>query len=224
MKAPSVTQRLPSVPRGNGTSGKASQGCSCRAILSSDADLCDEYRAATARHITGTHGCRGRELRDELPSIHRCKELSHRRAKGGTCRPSLPGSVRRCRTHANSIARQRPASFAATYCTSRMTARRHVRSTVSRGSTFGSNTKPFQLGIGAPQTSPDIERTSCLRESSVCREYRPAPYSMVFACRNYSTEPKYFDIAKRRIQEAMGMEVKGNDGAVQRRMFVEHCQ
>lgn len=33
-------------------------------------------------------------------------------------------------------------------------------------------------------------------------------------------EPKYFDIAKRRIQEAMGMEVKGKDGCVQKRMFV----
>lgn len=33
-------------------------------------------------------------------------------------------------------------------------------------------------------------------------------------------EPKYFDIAKRRIQEALGMEVKRKDGTVQRRMFM----
>lgn len=32
-------------------------------------------------------------------------------------------------------------------------------------------------------------------------------------------EPKYFDIAKRRIQEALGMEVKGKDGTTQKRMF-----
>lgn len=32
-------------------------------------------------------------------------------------------------------------------------------------------------------------------------------------------EPKYFDIAKRRIQEAMGMEVKGKDGCTQKRLF-----
>lgn len=34
-------------------------------------------------------------------------------------------------------------------------------------------------------------------------------------------EPKYFDIAKRRIQEALGMEVKGPSGLTQRRMFSE---
>ena len=32
-------------------------------------------------------------------------------------------------------------------------------------------------------------------------------------------EPAYFDIAKRRIQEAMGMEVKGKDGTTQKRLF-----
>lgn len=36
-------------------------------------------------------------------------------------------------------------------------------------------------------------------------------------------ERHYFDIAQRRIQEAMGMEVRGKDGCVQKRMFAEAC-
>lgn len=32
-------------------------------------------------------------------------------------------------------------------------------------------------------------------------------------------DPKYFDIAKSRIQEALGMEVKGKDGTTQKRLF-----
>lgn len=34
-------------------------------------------------------------------------------------------------------------------------------------------------------------------------------------------DPKFFELSKRRIQEAMGQEVKGKDGMTQRRMFAE---
>lgn len=34
-------------------------------------------------------------------------------------------------------------------------------------------------------------------------------------------EPKYFEIAKRRIMEALGMETRNQDGTTQRRMFCE---